>query len=95
MRLVVTGFIRIIAGFTRVNMVSSGSFRFAWVHSVAPMCRRVHSSALWFTWSRVGVAQGFAWVHSSANRGRRVQSGSRWFIRAHVGDAGFILFRVG
>ena len=40
-------------GFTRARIgVGLGSFVFAWVHSGAHRCRRVHSSSLWFIRAR-------------------------------------------
>ena len=75
----------------------SGSFVVAWVHSVVPRRRRVHSVSIGFTRAHLevfGFIRGRAWVHSRALSGRQVYSGSRGFTWAYLGGDGFIRIRV-
>ena len=80
MRLLVAGLIRVRLGSLRRASWSSGSFRLACVHLVAP---RVHSSSGGFTLARLGSPGlfGFAWVHLGAQGALKVLSGLLGFTQ--------------
>ena len=82
-RILAVGYICVRVGSLGRALVSSGSFRFGWVHSYAHWCNQFHWGSCGFipVRQRVVGSFGFACVHSRAPRGLRVHPGSRGITR--------------